>query len=222
MTQPVRILLVDDHSLLRQGLIKVLTEEFPLATISGVGDSLEAKRTLAARPYDLAILDVDLPGQGGIDLLEYIHSSYPGTRVIVISGYPEELFAVRALRAGAFGCLSKGDPECTQLLCQAVTTVLSGSKFITHVTSQLLASELDHDSSRPAHQILSNREYDILVRLGSGCTPGNIARELNISVKTVSTYRTRILTKLQMKNNANLIEYAIRNDLVPKTRHSAP
>jgi two-component system invasion response regulator UvrY len=216
MMKPVRILLVDDHPLVRHALKKVLLEEFPAATITEAGDSLEAKRALAAGACDLIILDVELPGGGGINLLEYIHASYPNIRVLVVSGYPEELFAVRALRSGASGCLSKNDPDCVQLLCRAVKAILSGGKFISPITTDLLVSELDRDFSKPLHETLSNREYDILVRIGSGSTVSRIASELNLSIKTVSTYRARLLDKMRMKNTAELIEYAIKNELVPK------
>jgi two-component system, NarL family, invasion response regulator UvrY len=216
MMNSVRILLVDDHELVRLALKKLLSEEFPAVTINEAGDALEAKRALAAGACDLVILDVELPGEDGISLLENIHSSYPNIRVLVVSGYPEELFALRALRAGASGCLSKGDPNCVQLLCGAVKTLLSGGKFISPATAGLLVSQIDRDWSRPLHENLSNREYDILVRIGSGSSVGSIARELNISVKTVSTYRGRLLDKMHMKNTANLIEYAIKNELVPK------
>jgi two-component system invasion response regulator UvrY len=216
MTNSVRILLVDDHPLVRHALRKVLSEEFPAVTINEAGNSPEAKRALAAGAYDLVILDVELPGEDGISLLEYIHSSCPNIRVLVVSGYPEEQFAVRALRAGASGCLSKGDPDCLQLLCSAVKKILAGGKFVSPKTADLLVSQLDRDWSRPRHETLSNREYDILVRIGSGSSLGSIAGELNISVKTVSTYRTRLLDKMHMKNTAELMEYAIRNELVPK------
>ena len=209
-----RILLVDDHPMMRTTLVKVLSKEFPAWATSEAGDALQAKKALSAGPCDLAILDVTLPGQGGIELLEYIRHSYPNTRVLIVSGYPEELFAVRALRAGASGCLSKADPDCRQLLCKAVKTILSGGRFVNPGTAEILAAELARNSSVPPHQTLSNREFDIFLQIGAGEPAGNIARDLNISVKTVRTYRARLLTKMRMKNNAELIHYAIRNNLV--------
>lgn len=209
-----RILLVDDHPLVRTALVKVLSEEFPACAASEAGDALQAKKALSAAPYDLAIIDFTLPGQGGIELLEYIRHWYPTTRVLIVSGYPEELFAVRALRAGASGCLSKADPDCMQLLCKAVKTILSGGRFVHSGTAEILAAELARNSPVPPHQTLSNREFDIFLRIGAGEPVGNIARDLNLSVKTVSTYRARLLTKMHMKNNAELIHYAIRNNLV--------
>jgi two-component system, NarL family, invasion response regulator UvrY len=214
--RPRRILLVDDHSLVRHALKKLLSEQFPGVALSEAADALEAKKALGENPFDVVILDVELPGQGGIHLLEFIRCSYPETRVLVVSGYPEELFAVRALRAGASGCISKGDPDCLHQVCRAVKIISTGGKFISPTTADLLALELGRDSSKPLHQTLSNREYDILVRLGSGSAPRDIADELNISVKTVGTYRARIMFKMNMKSNAELIEYTIRNELIPK------
>jgi two-component system, NarL family, invasion response regulator UvrY len=216
MVNSVRFLIVDDHPLVRLGVKRLLAQEFSTATIDDVGDSVEAKRALASQTYDLAVLDVELPGEDGISFLQFLRSSYPNVRVLIVSGYPESLFAVRALRAGAAGCLSKNDPNSIQLLCNAVKTVLSGGKFIGPVTADLLVSQLDRDTSRPLHETLSNREYDILVRIGAGSQIGRIAEDLHISAKTVSTYRARLLLKLQVNNTAELIEYAIRNQLTPK------
>jgi len=128
MRNPLRILIVDDHPLVRNGAKRILELELPNATIDDVGDSIQAKRALSSHKYDLIILDLELPGEDGISLMEFVHTTYPDIRVLIVSGYPENLFAVRALRAGASGCLSKSDPDSIQLLSKAVRTVLSGGE----------------------------------------------------------------------------------------------
>jgi len=208
----VNILLVDDHPLVRKGIARAIAEELPDATVGEAGDAPETMKAVWERPLDLVLLDLSLRGRSGLELLKEIKTARPKLPVLILSSYPEEQFATRALRAGAAGYLNKEIAPAT--LMQAVRRVLAGGKFVSPETAELLANELSGDTSRPLHEKLSDREYDILMRIASGQSISGIAETLNLSVKTVSTYRTRLLLKMGKQNNAELTQYAIRNNLV--------
>jgi two-component system invasion response regulator UvrY len=207
-----RILVVDDHPLVRKGIIQVLVDEFPRGVIAEASDSPQALAAVWNEPLDLVILDLSLPGRNGLELLKEIRTARPKLPVLVLSVYPEEQFATRALRAGAAGYLSKDSPPETLIL--AVRRVMAGGKFVSPATAEKLACELTADLSKPTHTQLSDREYDILLRIASGQTLTEAAAALNLSVKTVSTYRTRILHKMGKSKNSELIAYAIRGNLI--------
>lgn len=208
----VNILVVDDHPLVRMGIAQVLADELPRASIDQASDAPETMKAVWEKPLNLVLLDLSLRGRSGLDLLKEIKNARPKLPVLILSSYPEEQFATRALRAGAAGYLNKDThPE---MLIQAVRRALAGGKFVTPETAERLATELTADTSKPLHEQLSDREYDILLRIASGQSVSEIASTLTLSVKTVSTYRTRLLLKMRKQNNAELTHYAIHNKLV--------
>ena len=207
-----QILVVDDHPLIRKGIVDVLKDEFPQSTIIQASDAVQTMAAVWDQQVDLVLLDLSLPGRSGLELLKEVKSARPKLPVLILSMYPEEQFATRALRAGAAGYLSKDTPS--DKLIQAVRRALAGGKFVSQETAERLAAELTIDTSKPLHEQLSDREYDIMLRLASGQGVSDIAATLNLSVKTVSTYRTRLLNKMGKQNNAELTQYAIRNKLI--------
>ncbi len=187
-------------------------DEFPQGVLTEASDSAETLTAVCNQPLDLVVLDLSLPGRSGLELLKEIKAARPNLPVLILSMYPEEQFATRALRAGAAGYLSKdSSPE---TLIQAVRRAIVGRKFVSPATAERLACELSTDLSKPLHEQLSDREYDILLRIASGQSVSDAANALHLSVKTVSTYRTRILCKMGKHNNAELMQYAIRGNLV--------
>ena len=208
----VRVLIVDDHALIREGLRSVIADAFPHNSIGEASNSAEAMNLVWNQPWDIVLLDINLPGRNGLELLKEIKDARPKLPVLMVSGHPEEQFATRALKSGASGYVSKnGSPES---LIQAIRQARAGGMFITQKTAEMLASQLTVDTDRPLHEQLSDREYDVFIRIGKGQGVSEIAENLNLSVKTISTYRTRILDKMGLRTNAALAQYAIRNHLV--------
>jgi two-component system invasion response regulator UvrY len=207
-----RILIVDDHPLVRRGVAQVLAAEFPGGEIGEAATSAEALDSVWNREWNLIVLDLSLPGRSGLEILKEIKAARPKLPVLVFSTYPESQFATRVLKAGAAGYLTKGANS--ETLIYAVHQALTGGKFISAAAAQHLATEIMVDSSKPIHELLSDREYDVFLRIGSGQGVGEIAAALHLSVKTISTYRTRIMEKTGMRSNAELAQYAIRNHLV--------
>ena len=206
------ILVVDDHPLIRRGVVQSLSDEFEGSQISEAPDPATTMKAVWDLPLDLVVLDLSLPGRSGLELLKEIKAARPNLPVLILSMHAEEQFATRALRAGAAGYLNKDSPP--EMLIQAAHRVLSGGRFVTPATAELLAAELTLDVSKPLHEQLSDREHDVLLRIGSGQSISSIAEILNLSVKTISTYRTRILQKMGMDSNAELAQYVIRNHLI--------
>jgi two-component system invasion response regulator UvrY len=207
-----RILLVDDHEVVRKGLMKVLAEAFQPIEVEEARNGQEAVSKVLKSRYDLVVLDIKMPGKSGLDALKEIKQHQPRLPVVILSMQPEDQLAVRAMRAGASGYLTK---ECaSDELVLAIQKALKGEKYISGSLAQILAGELDKDLEKPPHEILSDREYQVMVMIASGKPVGAIAKELSLSVKTISSYRANILLKLKMKNNAEITHYAIRNKLV--------
>jgi two-component system, NarL family, invasion response regulator UvrY len=207
-----RVAIVDDHAVVRGGLRALLNEAGGIDVVAearSVPDAIDMLRGNAA--LDVLILDISLPDQSGLELLRRIHVQYPDIRVLVLSGYPEEHYALAALKAGAFGYLNKASSE---LVVDAVRQIARGQKYISPAVAQLLATHMGSDARAQAHELLSERELDVFLRLAKGETVGNISATLFLSVKTVSTYRTRILDKLNLKTNSDLTYYALKNGLV--------
>jgi DNA-binding NarL/FixJ family response regulator len=203
------VLLVDDHPIVRQGIGRVLTAEFPDLRVGEAVDGLSAFEKLRASMYQLVLLDLTLPGDGGLVLLRRMHREFPGIPVIVVSMHPVDQFAPRALQAGAVGYVTKGaDPR---ELVRAVRNALTGLRYVPPELEE--AARLVADP--PKHDVLSDREYQVLRMIGAGRTVSEISAELALSVKTVSTYRARILDKMQLRTSAELIHYAVVNGLVP-------
>ncbi len=209
-----RFLIADDHAILRAGIKQILQTEFPSAIIEEAGDVDELIGKIRKEKWSMIISDLAMPGGSGLDVLQQVHIEFPSLPVLILSMYPEEQFAPRLLKAGAFGYLNK-EAVPTELT-KAVRHILQGRKYITAIVAEKLADDLQHDRDRekPLHEILSNREFDIFQLLASGKTVGEIAEILSLGVTTVSTHRSRILGKMNLKNNAELIMYAVRNSLV--------
>ena len=203
------VLLVDDHPVVRQGIGRVLSAEFPDLRVGEAMDGLGAFEKLRSSSYHLVLLDLTLPGDGGLVLLRRMHREFPGIPVLVVSMHPVDQFAQRALQAGAAGYVTKGaDPR---ELVRAVRTALTGGRYVPPELEE--AARLVEDP--PRHDVLSDREYQVLRMIGAGKTVSEISTELRLSVKTISTYRARILEKLQLRTSAELIHYAVVNGLVP-------
>ena len=208
----LKILVADDHEVVRKGLVKVLAETLQPIKIDEAGHGQEALSKILKSEYDLVVLDLKMPGKSGLDVLKEIKQHRPKLPVLILSMLPEEQFAVRAIRAGAAGYLTK---ECAgDELVLAIRKALRGERYISGSLAEILAGDLDGDSGKPLHEILSDREYQVMLMIASGKPVGAIAKELCLSVKTISSYRTNILLKTRMKNNAEITHYAIQNNLV--------
>jgi two-component system invasion response regulator UvrY len=208
----LRILIVDDHPVVRQGLRQILADAAVIGEIVEAATPQAALDLVRQRRWDVVILDIGLPGRGGLEVLKDIKREVPRLPVLILSMHSEEQYAVRAVRAGAAGYLSKG--AATENLIDAVRKVASGGRYISPELAERLATELTVDAGRPLHASLSDREFDVLRSIASGQTVGDIAERLSLSVKTVSTYRARILDKMHLKNNAELMHYVLTNHLL--------
>ena len=208
----LRILVADDHEVVRKGLVKVLSEILQPVKIDEAGNGQEAVSKASKTEYDLVVLDMKMPGKSGLDALKELKQHRPKLPVLILSMLPEEQFAVRAIRAGASGYLTK-DAAGDELVL-AIRKALKGERYISGSLAEILAGDLDGDSEKPPHEILSDREYQVMLMIASGKPVGAIAKELCLSVKTISSYRTNILLKTRMKNSAEITHYAIQNNLV--------
>ena len=212
----IKVILCDDHALIRRGIRDTLSDAPDIEVVGEAGDYGELRSLMRTLPVDkqcdVLVLDINMPGRSGLDVLHVLKDEGTATRVLIVSMYPEDQYAIRALRAGAFGYVNKGgDP---QLLVQAVRTVAQGRKYVTPEIAQMLGGSLTGPAPEQAHQKLSDRELQTLVMIASGKRLSDIAEELMLSPKTVSVYRARVLEKLGLSNNSELTVYAIRNGLV--------
>jgi two-component system, NarL family, invasion response regulator UvrY len=208
----IRILIADDHTIVREGLKQILAETGDMTVMAEAGNGQEALDKILRDDFDVVVLDIAMPGRSGLDILKDIRAYRPKLPVLVLSMYPEEQYAVRVLRAGADGYLTK--ESAPNDLITAIRRLYEGKKYISSSLAEKLAFSLEMHSTRPPHELLSDREYQVLCRISSGKTVKEIAQELSLSVKTISTYRSRILEKMAMKNNAELTFYAVQNHLV--------
>jgi two-component system invasion response regulator UvrY len=207
-----RILLVDDHEIVRTGLRQLIELEDDIELAGEAATSGEALAWLRATPCELVLLDIALPDRSGAETLKLIRGAHRGLPVLVLSAYPEEQYAINLLRAGANGYVRKDAPG--EEIVRAIRVVLQKGRYISPAVSEMLVNRLDPEATRPLHQDLSEREFQVLCKIASGKTVSQIADELFISVKTVSTYRSRVLEKLNMRSNAELTHYAVKNGLV--------
>jgi DNA-binding NarL/FixJ family response regulator len=207
-----RILIADDHSVVRKGLRQILLEGFPNAQIEEVPDAEEMIKKIMQSEWSVVISDLSMPGRSGLEALSQIKQINSKLPVLILSIHPEEQYALRVLKAGASGYLSKD--MAPDELVNAVQRVMLGKKYITASIAEKLASILDNDSGRLPHENLSDREFSVLKMLAAGKSVSEIAETLFLSVTTVSTYRSRILTKMNMKNNADLTLYSVENKLL--------
>ena len=207
-----RILIVDDHAILRRGLMELLSDEFHAAAYGEAADAVQALEQLRKKEWDVALLDIALPGKSGLDLLKELKLEWPKLPVLVLSAHPEDQFAVRALKAGAGGYLTK--ESAPEELAKAIRKILAGGRYVSPTLAEKLALGVTKDLTRTPHETLSDREYDVMSRIASGKTVTEIAEEMTLSAKTISTYRARVLVKLGVKNSAAIVQYAIRNGLL--------
>jgi two-component system, NarL family, invasion response regulator UvrY len=204
-----RILIADDHAIVRQGLRQILGATREHYVIGESADANDAIRKIREQHWDIVLLDINLPGKNGIDALKQIRSESPETRVLVFSFHTEDSFALRALRNGASGYITKNSPP--EQLLSAISRILRGGKYITQSVAEKLANVFDSDFDRPPHERLTDREFQIFHLLAGGKTVSEIAGELSLSVKTISTHRAKILHKLHLRNNAQLMYYSMHN-----------
>jgi two-component system invasion response regulator UvrY len=208
----MRILIVDDHAILRRGLRALLSDAFARAEFGEASNAKQALELVGKKEWDVALLDITLPGKSGLDLLKELKAARPRLPVLVLSVHSEDQFAVRALKAGAGGYMTK--ESAPEELVQAIRKILAGGQYVSPTLAEKLALSVRRDFTRTPHETLSDREYEVMCRIASGKTATEIAGELSLSVKTISTYRARILEKLGVKNSAEIARYAIRTGLV--------
>jgi DNA-binding NarL/FixJ family response regulator len=208
----MRVLVVDDHPVVRKGIIHILEEDPGVESCAEAGSAAELMRRVSEGRWDVVVLDINLPDRSGLDVLKDLKAAFPRLPVLVLSVYPEDQYAVMALKAGASGYLSKDG--LAEELAAALHKVAGGGRYITPRLAERLAENLLSPPVERPHLRLSEREFQVLLGLASGKRLKDIAREMNISVKTVSTYRSRVLEKMGMENNAQLTRYALRNGLL--------
>lgn len=208
----MRILLVDDHAIVREGLRRILADSFPGAEFGEAATVPEALRLVRSSVWDVVLLDISMPGRGGMEALKEVHALFPRLPVLMMTMYAEDQYALRAFRAGASGYLNKGsDPEA---LPAAIRKVMAGGRYVSPALAEHFATMLPITSGRPPHELLSDRELQVVQLLAGGLTVKEIGARLFLSEKTVSTYRTRILEKMGMRTNAEVMRYAMDAKLV--------
>ncbi len=208
----IRVLIADDHAIVRKGLKQILLEEYPTAKIGEVADAESLVTEVMNEQWDVVICDMNMPGRSGLDALSQIRQSNPKLPVLIMSMYPRDQYALRVLKAGASGYLAKETVH--DELIKAIHTVLVGRKYITPDVAEKLAESFDMDAEKQPHELLSDREFDVFKLLASGKSVSEIAEQLSLSVTTISTYRSRIMEKMSMRSNAELARYAIENNLL--------
>jgi len=208
----LRILIADDHVVVRKGLRQILTEEFLAAHIGEAADADELFTRVLKEEWDVVITDISMPGRSGLEVLQQIRQHYPKLPVLVLSIHPEDQYAIRVMRAGASGYLNKDSAP--EELVKAVHRVLLGKKYITPALAEKLAETLDQDADKLPHELLSDREFEVLKLLAAGMAVAEIAEKLALSPTTVSTYRARVLQKMNARSNADLTRYAIEHNLL--------
>ena len=208
----LRVIVIDDHAIVRRGIVEILTERSELKVVSEAADYGQLRTQLRQHEdVDLLVMDLSLPGKDGIEILKALHGEYPRLKVLIVSMYPEEQYAVRAFKAGASGYLNKASAP--EKLLEAVEQIAGGRKYVTPVIAQALIDQLAAPEDGPPHERLSDREFQVLKLIASGQRLSDIAGTLSLSPKTVSVYRARILEKMSMGNNSELVHYAVKHGL---------
>jgi two-component system, NarL family, invasion response regulator UvrY len=210
----IKIIIADDHAIVRKGLKQILedTMEMIVADEAESGFELMDKLHKSNAGFDIVILDITMPGKSGLDVLKEIKAEWPELPVLVLSVHQEEQYALRVLKAGAAGYINK--KSAPEDLIEAIRIVSTGRKYISHSIAETLILNLDSKKEKPLHELLSDREYQVFCMIASGKAVGTISKDLNLSVKTISTYRSHILKKMNFKDNAELTHYAIKNQIV--------
>jgi two-component system invasion response regulator UvrY len=208
----IRILIADDHTIVREGLKQILAETPDMVVADEARNGQEVLTKVENNQYDVVLLDISMPGRSGIDILKQLKGEHPKLPILILSMYSEEQYAMRALRAGASGYMTK--ESAPDELIVAIRKVSQGRKYVSPSLAEKLAISLEVGEEKPPHELLSDREYQVMCMIASGKTIKEIADELSLSVKTISTYRSRILEKLGLKTNAAITHYAVQNKLV--------
>jgi two-component system invasion response regulator UvrY len=208
----VKILVADDHAIVREGLKQIVADTSGLAVTGEAASEQETLELLRKHDFDVVLLDIAMTGRGGLEVLKQIKQEKPELPVLILSMYPEEQYAVRALKMGAAGYLTK--VSAPDELIKAIKKIATGRKYVSNSLAEKLAFNLEVDTEKPLHECLSDREFQVMCMIASGKTVKNIAEKLSLSVNTISTYRFRILDKMRMKTNSELTHYAIKNRLV--------
>ena len=207
----INVLVVDDHAIFREGIKKVLATTADIVVAAEAGDAHDAKRKIREGSFDVVVLDIALPGKDGITVLRELKAEHPGLPILILSMYPEEQYAVRVLKEGASGYLTKESVPSD--LIAAIRRVAQGRKYVSESLAEHLAVDVEATRDGPCHERLSRREYQVFLMIASGKTTKEIARLLSLSPTTISTHRGRILEKMGMKNTAEIVRYAVRNSL---------
>lgn len=210
----INVVICDDHKIVREGLSKIIAN-FPDIHIiaDDIASGEELLQRLRKEQPDIIILDVSLPGRSGLEVLKQVKIFYPDIKVLVLSMYPEDQFAIRMLKAGASGYLHKDSAP--EVLIDAIRTIQSGGEYLSPQITKLLYREMNNKNQELPHLTLSDREYEVFLSIGEGKANNQIANQLSLSAKTISTYRSRILTKLNMDNNSDIIKYMLLHNLIP-------
>ena len=207
----LKVLVVDDSPLFRRGVKDLVNEGFHGAKIGEAGNAFEMLELLRQKSWDIAVLDISMPGMNGLDALKQAKQEFPKLPVLILSMYPEQQYAIRMIKAGADGYLTKSSAP--EELVKAITKVRSGGKYVSPSLAEALVTTVKTGAAKEPHELLSDREYQVLCLIGSGQTVGDIAGRTNLSVSTISTYRARILEKMRMKTNAELTRYVLQQGL---------
>jgi two-component system invasion response regulator UvrY len=208
----VNVIIVDDHPIVRQGLKQILSEEPDISAFGEARNSQEVLELIRKKDWDIVVLDITMPGRGGLDVLKEIKHERPKLPVLILSIHPEDQYAVRALKAGASGYLNK--ESAPEELVRAIRKILRGGKYVSSALAEKLVFDLGMEAEKPLHETLSDREYHVMLMIALGKTTSEIAEEMALSMKTVSTYRARILEKMGMKSNGDITYYVIKNNLI--------
>jgi DNA-binding NarL/FixJ family response regulator len=208
----IKIIIADDHPLVREGLKQIVAGLTDMAVVDEASNGSEILEKTSKNNYDVAVVDLSMPDNNGVDIIKQIKARNPDLNILVLSIYPEEQYAVHAFKAGANGYLTK--ESAPEELIAAIRKVSLGRKYVSPSFAERLASELKMDTKQPLHKILSNREFQVMSMIASGKTVKEIAEKMSLSAKTISTYRARILEKMGLKNNAEIIRYGIKHKLV--------
>ena len=211
----LRFLVADDHSICRRGIREIIQEAYPDAEVEEVADAESLLQKVSRNPFDMVVTDLSMPGRNGLDALQQLQQLAPQLPVIVLSIYPEEQYAMRVFKNGAKGYLNK--ETATDELINAIGQVLSGKRYITQKAAESMFTALEKSSDKPPHHLLSDREFEVLKLIAGGKTTSAIARQLFLSETTVSTYRSRILEKLNLRTTADLVRYAVEAQLIHPT-----
>lgn len=212
----IDVLVADDHAIIRDGLRKILADTSDLQVAGEASDGFSTLQQVRSRDWGLVVLDMSMPGRSGLELIKQLKAERPGTRILVFSMHPEEQYAVRAIRAGASGYLSKETDS--DMLLPAMRKVAAGGAYVSDKVAALLATDNSRPSEQPPHMLLSDREYGVFNRIVRGLSLTEIASELSLSIKTVSTHKSHILAKLSLSNQVDLVRYAIDHGLLDTAR----